>query len=1388
MKAIYLLLGFTLFGFLPQHGNAQTIHLRDNPIGYQINGISSGGVIQTIDPHNLVAGMMIQNHEVCVNDSSRRYISNYQVVGYVHSPVIDSTHFKMDDLTHTPIVESGTWCDGSTPGLAGLRVQWGGQVTPYTISDGIHLGMQDGLNGAHYRQVVLSTDNGLTSAVKSGSVLTVSLSFTPIIAVGAKVGIFGTTGNAIDGEFSVATVVGNSYTLTLTGSPASAANQDWANNLTCGPTPGNPNVIGGSSNCVVLSQWAVSTLSLWASITGWSNQWISTPMLHVYQGGSGVANNSNWLSVGYLCATDFMIRRQRQGSLSCAINVLTHLNFFGEFAQNENFGPYLDYAIASWHYNLDLGLTVQQAYPFLTSTQQSALRGQILNDNDTACNKNQGVQDAALVTGAPVAGDGTSVTLASSDSQADGYYVGDIVRITQAGTGAIWYGYITNYVSKKATISIPSAGYYGVTTYGAYSSGGTYSYGWTVTYGGNSYTSLVNSNTGHQPDISPSQWALGIWPIPTATDTYAIFPAVTATTTTVTGHHTHFTSTVSVGDQIAAGSPIAGLSQVWNYYTPKNTAYVTVRTSDTVLAIIDDEELSVDLASGFPQIPIYLHQWTTGDCGLYHYEKYSGNFVIGPGRLPQAYYVDSGLGGRALADGNGDFIYPMGKLQIDLPLVADDSRAIADIEEIESYAWNYSLPWDWNYHTAYGENGTSHYWGQVAKFHSVLEMELKNSFTGFPNLTPETWLRDKNLFYQYNTLPDHRAWSGDSTTMWGWNIGYNNSNSAVDPTDTAADFLGYTNPNASTSSQYLKDFTTKHNNFPQGSDQDASVLAWLNYNPAITASDHTVQPKQFIFNDTRNSVCSSLSPLTGDVVGQYCIPTLRSDALVSMSDWGYTNPSATSMFFQSRSFSGHGYDNCQAGALGIYRTGYLLGDDNLYVFSGNYDIAEISALNAEFSDMPSIGGASVLGTSGGPCIAYFDRWASRPGGGWATNYGDTTSTFAYARSNMTGMWAISGGPTYAYREVGHFKKPGAHEVIVDHHSIAMGSATTLVHHLHFTQNGEPNNSGYGLEAAYPEGDTVCTSCAGTNPTGYVYEHESGAASDSLGPARKAGLTASIFSPGTITVRDDGVWSLANPNYNNASGSGGTLLGTHSHRVSISAGSTIGASATSLDDVVVYELCPDYTASCPQTATALNPDANWTGVQTADKVAIFARGGTTHSTMTGFTTTHAGTAQYLFGGLTPGTYTVTVGGTGVAGSPFTVAANDNSIEFENTSGVVSINGSVASCAITTTSLPGGTVGIAYSQTIATSNCVPNPPTSNWSVASGSLPTGLTLGSTTGMISGTPTTTGLFTFTIQTIDTISNTAVSGTLTILVGAGASIPTSVNGVKSINGVKVIH
>jgi len=68
-------------------------------------------------------------------------------------------------------------------------------------------------------------------------------------------------------------------------------------------------------------------------------------------------------------------------------------------------------------------------------------------------------------------------------------------------------------------------------------------------------------------------------------------------------------------------------------------------------------------------------------------------------------------------------------------------------------------------------------------------------------------------------------------------------------------------------------------------------------------------------------------------------------------------------------------------------------------------------------------------------------------------------------------------------------------------------------------------------------------------------------------------------------------------------------------------------------------------------------------------------------------------------------------------------------------------------ITTTSLPDGTVGVAYSQTLqATGGVTPY----TWSVVSGSLPAGLSLGSSTGTVSGTPTATGTSNFTVQVAD--------------------------------------
>jgi Putative Ig domain len=99
------------------------------------------------------------------------------------------------------------------------------------------------------------------------------------------------------------------------------------------------------------------------------------------------------------------------------------------------------------------------------------------------------------------------------------------------------------------------------------------------------------------------------------------------------------------------------------------------------------------------------------------------------------------------------------------------------------------------------------------------------------------------------------------------------------------------------------------------------------------------------------------------------------------------------------------------------------------------------------------------------------------------------------------------------------------------------------------------------------------------------------------------------------------------------------------------------------------------------------------------------------------------------------------------SNFTVKATDSSTPTKQTATAnlsITVN---AALTITTTALPGGSVGTAYSTTLAASGGV-TPYT--WSITSGSLPAGLSLNSTTGIISGTPTATGSATFTVKHLD--------------------------------------
>ncbi len=102
---------------------------------------------------------------------------------------------------------------------------------------------------------------------------------------------------------------------------------------------------------------------------------------------------------------------------------------------------------------------------------------------------------------------------------------------------------------------------------------------------------------------------------------------------------------------------------------------------------------------------------------------------------------------------------------------------------------------------------------------------------------------------------------------------------------------------------------------------------------------------------------------------------------------------------------------------------------------------------------------------------------------------------------------------------------------------------------------------------------------------------------------------------------------------------------------------------------------------------------------------------------------------------------------ILGSTFTVQATDSGSPSQSAPRTLTLR-IAAPLVITTSSLPGAKYGVAYNQTLAASGGIAPL---KWSLAAGSgpLPTGLTL-SAAGVLSGTPTATGTFSFTVQVAD--------------------------------------
>jgi hypothetical protein len=149
------------------------------------------------------------------------------------------------------------------------------------------------------------------------------------------------------------------------------------------------------------------------------------------------------------------------------------------------------------------------------------------------------------------------------------------------------------------------------------------------------------------------------------------------------------------------------------------------------------------------------------------------------------------------------------------------------------------------------------------------------------------------------------------------------------------------------------------------------------------------------------------------------------------------------------------------------------------------------------------------------------------------------------------------------------------------------------------------------------------------------------------------------------------------------------------------------------------------------------------------------------------------------GLNSSTGAITGAPTGPNGAAsFTIKVTDKSNPAQTATQALSITVSLpAAPAITTTTLPNGTIGAAYNQAVAFSG---GHGPFTWSISAGALPAGLSLNAVTGAIAGNASVIGVSNFTVKLVDssnppqsasqTLSITVVSGPLLVV---GATLPT---------------
>ena len=336
---------------------------------------------------------------------------------------------------------------------------------------------------------------------------------------------------------------------------------------------------------------------------------------------------------------------------------------------------------------------------------------------------------------------------------------------------------------------------------------------------------------------------------------------------------------------------------------------------------------------------------------------------------------------------------------------------------------------------------------------------------------------------------------------------------------------------------------------------------------------------------------------------------------------------------------------------------------------------------------------------------------------WTVKYDPSTATLTLNGATITGIDNISSVPYGA----GIYAQSNSGQPVAL--TIELIGENTITGNYGVYVNAEMSANSYGTDASLNITGNGSLIVTGTNSHGIFVKSGTGNASLTIYDASVVANTTQTYSGSAGVCVQSSVSATSSPNLS---------LAVH--------GGSLAASGTGNSDGILL-----YVGSSQATGAT-------TSLTVTDNAIVRAKNGIKAERVDKPTPSGAG---IVFDGRTGTVYgdvtlqeniTINEGEslTIPDGASLNTGSHEVIVNGGTLTGVDKITGTVKYApTITTESLPDGTVGTAYSQTLAATGS----DTITWSVTNGSLPDGLTLNTNTGEITGTPTTASSYPFTVK-----------------------------------------